>query len=376
MTRVCHMTSAHKNQDIRIFHKECVSLAEAGYEVYLVAQGESFDSKGVHIIGVPANKGGRFSRMTGTAKAVYRKALELDSDIYHFHDPELLPYGLKLAKRGKRVIFDSHEFYDLQISEKYYFPKWTRGAVRRLFIMCENYVLHRIDAIIFPCTFKGINPFAGRAKKTVLLSNSPLLSELNYENVNNAPKKKKAICYVGGLTHNRGITHLIKAAYKAEVKLILGGRFSPEHYQNDLESMLEYSCVDYRGFLNRDGVAKIIRESDIGMCTTLKIGQYNQFDTLATKVYEYWSMGVPVIVTNRPYAREVFKKYDCGICVDPDDTDAIADAIKYLLDNTDIAKQMGENGRRAVLEEFNWAVEEKKLLGLYEELIIAGKQNY
>ena len=62
-------------------------------------------------------------------------------------------------------------------------------------------------------------------------------------------------------------------------------------------------------------------------------------------------------------------QYDFGICVDPANVDEIADAIRYLLDHPDEARQMGENGRCAVKEEFNWGVEEKKLLSLYEEVL-------
>ncbi len=50
--KVCHITSAHNSDDIRIFHKECASLAKAGYDTYLVAKGESREEKGVHVVGV------------------------------------------------------------------------------------------------------------------------------------------------------------------------------------------------------------------------------------------------------------------------------------------------------------------------------------
>ena len=121
MTKVCHMTSVHPPEDVRIFHKECVSLAEAGYEVYLVERGESCEKNGVHIIGLGDLPKNRLKRMTEGAKKVYEKALELDCDIYHFHDPELLPYGLKLKKKGKKVIFDSHENTLEQIPKFYSF---------------------------------------------------------------------------------------------------------------------------------------------------------------------------------------------------------------------------------------------------------------
>ena len=52
MKRVCHLTSVHSSDDTRVFHKECVSLARAGYDVTLVAPGESREEQGVHIVGV------------------------------------------------------------------------------------------------------------------------------------------------------------------------------------------------------------------------------------------------------------------------------------------------------------------------------------
>ena len=82
------------------------------------------------------------------------------------------------------------------------------------------------------------------------------------------------------------------------------------------------------------------------------------------------SMGLPVIITKYPFAEKMIKKYDFGIAVEPDNVDEIADAIMYLIDNPDKAKEMGENGRRAVLEEFNWGIEEKKLINLYRKLEI------
>ena len=89
MIKVCHMTSAHQPGDTRIFQKECVSLAKAGYQVFLVQRGESGENSGVRIIGVGQPSGGRLTRMTAFSKKVYETARALDADIYHFHDPFL-----------------------------------------------------------------------------------------------------------------------------------------------------------------------------------------------------------------------------------------------------------------------------------------------
>mgnify|MGYP000967745261 FL=1 len=52
---VCHFTSAHEYDNVRVFQKECVSLAKAGFEVYLVApKAKSELVEGVQIVGVPS----------------------------------------------------------------------------------------------------------------------------------------------------------------------------------------------------------------------------------------------------------------------------------------------------------------------------------
>ena len=77
MTKVCHMTNVHGVEDVRIFQKECVSLAKAGYEVYLVERGESYEKNGVHIVGVGDIPADRLRRMTEGAKKVYEAAKQL-----------------------------------------------------------------------------------------------------------------------------------------------------------------------------------------------------------------------------------------------------------------------------------------------------------
>lgn len=368
MKKVCHMTSGHRSDDVRIFHKECVSLAKAGYDVFLVAQGESYEKDGVHVVGVEKQTGSRLSRMLFTTKNVYKAALSIDADIYHIHDPELLMYATRLINKGKKVIFDSHENYPAQILHKEYLPKPMRLFIAFIYQNYEKYILKRINAVVIPCKFGGHNIFENIAKETVYIDNLPILSNIFDSNQKLSYPQVPSICYVGGLTYSRGITHLIKASYGAGVKLILCGNFNPIEYHSQLMELPEYECVDYRGFLNRDQVVDVYRESLIGMCTILNVGQYNKGDNFATKVYEYMSMGLPVIITDSPYARKVMEEYGFGICVQPDNVEEIASAIRYLLDNPDIAKQMGENGRRAVLDKFNWGIEEKKLIKLYDDL--------
>ena len=200
MKRVCHLTSVHSSDDTRVFHKECVSLARAGYDVTLVAPGESREELGVHIVGVGEKPVGTLNRLTSPfVKYAYEAALALDCELYHLHDPELLPYALKLKRHGKTVIFDSHEFYSLLIQEKGYIPGFLKKPASRIYGALEAGVFKKLDAVIIPCTSFGKNPFEKCAKRTVIVDNLPDAGrfpppEKLY------PDAENTVGYVGGVT--------------------------------------------------------------------------------------------------------------------------------------------------------------------------------
>lgn len=368
MIKVCHMTSVHSPEDIRIFVKECTTLAKAGYDTYLVEGGETYDKNGVHIIGVGDFHGNRLQRMKEFSKLVYEAALKVDAAIYQIHDPELLPYALKLKQKGKKVIFDSHEYYADQLKHKPYLPKWISWIISRIYKVYENYVLKRIDAAIFPCLKNGVHPFQGKCKRVITVGNVPMLSEL-YDNYDSTVKKyNNSICYVGSLSEERGITEVVKAAYLSNATAYIAGVFSPTDYQAKLEAMPESVAMNYQGKLNRQQVLDLLQRCQIGLATVHSVGQYNKYDILATKCYEYMSLGMPVILTKAPYNEKLNKQYCFGICVDPENEKEIAEAITYLITHPGEVKRMGENGRKAIHDMFNWEKERENLLELYKEL--------
>lgn len=367
MIRVCHMTSAHQPGDNRVFRKECRTLANAGYDVfYVVPDGENGDCDGVHIVNAGKKPASRLKRFTAMARRTYKVAKALDCDVYHFHDTELLPYGLKLAKAGKTVIFDSHECYPLLFLEKEYIPKFLRSAAAKIYKTYETYVAGYMAAVVFPATMDGVNYFEGRCRRTLMLDNLPELASFPAA-IPERVDKEKTVGYIGRLSESRGITQLVLACHQAGVTLRLAGPITPA-YQAQLESMPEYACVDYRGVLPYKEVPGFCGSITVGACVLMNIGQYCHMDNLATKVYEYLSMELPVILTDSRPARKLVEECGCGVCVNPDDVDGITRVIRELLSDPERAKEMGRAGRRAVLEKYNWEKEGEKLVELYREL--------
>lgn len=367
MIKVCHMTSAHNSSDSRIFARECTSLAKAGYEVYLVARGESREENGVHVVGIGGAPTGRIKRMTAFAQKIYEKARSIDADVYHIHDPELLPYAIKLKRRGKRVIFDSHEFYPLQIREKYYLARPLRLIAAKLYEWYETFVCKRIDAVIEVCTVDGVDLFKGRCKNSEFIGNASPLCDC-YDQFTDAPKADGYVCYCGALTHNRGISALVKAAAGTEAQILLAGSYSPSGYENELKELAGFERVTYLGMLNRTEVMEVYKKSAVCYAAAVSIGQYNRCDTLPTKVYEAMAMGLPVILSDSDYTSKINRQYACFYLVEGCDEKQIADGINYLLDHPAEAVEMGKRGRAAVCRAFHWGVEEKKLIDLYRAI--------
>ena len=201
MITITHLTSAHQRYDTRIFIKMCSSLAEHGFDVSLVVAdglGDEIKNK-VNIVDVGVKSGGRLSRMTKTVNKVFKKAVELDVDIYHLHDPELIPIGLKLKRLGKKVIFDSHEDVPKQMIGKPYLNAPLRRLIGAVYGVYENYACAKFDAIITATPFIRdkfllINP------NTIDVNNFPLLEEL--ANTADWTEKRDEVVYVGGIAKN------------------------------------------------------------------------------------------------------------------------------------------------------------------------------
>lgn len=361
--KVCHLTTVHNRNDTRIFLKECVSLKKAGYLVYLlVADGLGNDQQnGIQIVDVGNRSSNRISRFILTTKKIYHQAVKLNAEIYHFHDPELMPFAYWLKLKGKTVIYDSHEDLPRQLVSKPYINRFFSNFLSLVFEKVENFFSKRFSAIITATPhikerFLKINP------NTLDVNNYPILEE--FHNTSDNTFKKNQACFVGGITEIRGIEPLVRACDKINGKLVLVGRFSDTSFKNKIKRLDGWKNVDYRGFLSRQEVKTILAESKVGIVTFLSAP--NHINSQPNKMFEYMSASLPVLSSNFRLWKSIIETNKCGYCVNPQDSAGIAEKINLLFENDNLVEQLGNNGRSSVKNIFHWGIEEKKLLKLYK----------
>lgn len=369
-TKVCVMTSAHPPFDVRIFHKQCKSLAQAGYEVTLIAPGnERVIRDGVRMEPMPVWSS-RANRMVRGAWMMYQKARRQKADVYHFHDPELIPVGVLLRLAGKRVIYDVHEDLPNTISYKPYVPRYLRWLVSRMAAVIEALSSRWFTAIVV-ANPTGAGRFRARNNHVMVVSNYPRIEEIECSRDAGGAAGDGALLYVGvRITRARGAREMVQAMgllpSSMPLQLKLAGGWDPPDLRAELSAIPGWERVDFLGWLGREELAHVLHQARAGLVVLHP--EPNYLTAQPVKLFEYMCAGLPVIASDFPVNREVIEGARCGLLVNPLDPEEIACAIQYLWTHPQQAAEMGRRGQQAVRERFNWANEERALLELYGRL--------
>lgn len=235
--RICHITTVHPANDVRIFAKECRSLSQSGYEVFLIAPETSVKNTDVSLgIKFIPKEHNRFLRLIRGQWRALKEALNLKASLYHFHDPELIFMGLILKLMRKKVVYDVHEDLPRQIRTKEWLPSWSRKVIAFIAESVEWMGTRFFDGIV------TVTPLIQKrfpSHKTILVQNFPILGELAQSGSKNYSDRPLSFAYIGGVTAIRGIREMVKALEYIEipqVKLTLGGNFSPESLLREVKS--------------------------------------------------------------------------------------------------------------------------------------------
>jgi glycosyltransferase involved in cell wall biosynthesis len=366
--KVVHMTSVHTPFDPRIFHKECRSLARAGFEVTVIGTNwQDGEKDRVRIKSIQGNLS-RLGRMTCTVWKIYREARKQEADVYHFHDPELIPIGLLLRASGKSVIYDIHEDMPKEILSKQYLPSWSRELVSWAITRIEGAASARFSALVV-VTPSIAKRFEELNRRTVIVHNYPYVRELVGEGSAIPWKsRRQSVAYVGGLSLQRAIREMVQAMAllpdSLDATLELAGPESKDDTSvAELRRSPGWMRVRHHGFIDQRSTFQILQNVRAGL--VLYHPEPNQVESMPQKIFEYMGAGIPVIASNFPLWRQIIGDAGCGFFVDPLKPAEIAKAIEHVLTHPQEAEEMGRRGQAAVLKRFNWDTEAEKLVQLY-----------
>jgi glycosyltransferase involved in cell wall biosynthesis len=370
---VAHLTSAHSATDIRIQRKECLSLAAAGYHVVLIAPQDKSHiptSSLIQEIVIPKARS-RLTRMCLTSWRVVAAAVRIGADIYHAHDPELLPWLRVLKWLGKSVVYDMHENVPKAITSKPWIPDPLRKPTAMAFAFIEKLLLRNVPVVFaeesYPKDYAWVRTGA-------IVRNYPILDDLFA--ISERPYTTPTVTCLGGITPLRGsvvVLEAVKRCWKRNIAVDLEyiGTVTDEHRRMLLEAVPPDACGQFRilGYVEPDRGWRLLARAHIGMAVLAPIPNY--LESVPTKVLEYMALGKAVIASNFPLYKTLVEDTGAGICVDPEDVDTIANAIEYCVTCPQQARAFGDRGRAIARERYSWHVEAEKLSTLYD-FILAG----
>ncbi|PTM56719.1 glycosyltransferase family 4 protein [Desmospora activa] len=364
--KVVILSSVHHWNDSRIFHKQAVSLARAGWsvELHALAEFEERQVEGIQVKGLPVPTR-KWERLKG-GRELFRRALASGGDIFHIHDPELLPWAVWIRRRtGKPVIYDAHEDLPRQIMTKPWIPHLLRPPLSRLAHVAEKGMARRLSAVV-TVTEPIADSFAP-IKRVRLVKNYPLPIPIRERREHVGPPR---ILYVGGISYLRGYREMIAmmdhipSELCAELHLI--GPLQHIRLEDREEAQLQAKNIFLHGRIPFEQVQQWLLSGSVGLVCLHPVENYRE--SLPIKLFEYMATGLPVVATDFPLWREILQKSGAGVTVNPLDPVAMAREVTALLQDPDRCRRMGEQGQKAHRNVYNWGAEEKTLLRLYQEL--------
>ncbi len=369
---VCHVTTAHAPFDDRIFHKECLTLARAGYDVHLLACGAPdgvVDGVRLHALPLPPN---RLARTLLWPWLACRRVLSLRPApaLVHFHDPELLPAGQVLRLGGMRVIYDVHENVAGDLRWKPYLPGFLRPPAALAYRAAEAFLgvgmptLHVLEEIARhyrqPRAVVRNLPWAGGA---AVRPDPP---------AGRTPR----LVYLGVISTDRGAMTMIELAESllrrgVDFSLRLVGPILEAHLEPKLRRAIEAGGLTGRvslaGPLPYRRVGEELAAADVGLCLLHPTPNY--VNSLATKVLEYMRAGLPVVASDFRRWREHVAGTGAGVHTDVTCVEKIADCVQGLLSDPARMREMSRRGVQAVQSRYCWEREQQKLLAFYRRLL-------
>ena len=387
--KVCMVVSNPFVNDSRV-QREAQSLANNGYDVTVFAtEGGKFKEEGR--VGRITVKRLRVKNYALThlkfwkVYTVFYKLVGIISAeraaIYHAHDADTLLLCFLAARRNKaKLVYDFHEYW----RAKNYFSKnifeflWTRLVKKYEYRLIEKLIAPRADALITvndSLAEKFEKDYRIKEKPVVLFNAPPyvpqnkLVPSLLRRKIG-ARKDDRLALFLGGLNRNRGLMNLIKSLdyLGQEFKMVFLGYGPLKDKIGEMGKIGKYrGKVFVLDAVPSAEVPKWASGADVGVAP-IQNATWSYFHSSPNKIFEYMMAGLPIACSDFPEMRRIVKENKVGVTFNPDDPQDIARAIEEIFEDPEKYREMRENSLKAVMEKFNWEIEEHKLLNLYESI--------
>jgi len=307
---------------------------------------------------------------------MFFKAIKIKAQVYHLHDPELIPCGILLRCLGKKVILDIHE----NIAEDIFDKHWIRNRrlAYTLFSLFEWLACKLFYILLAEHSYeKRYKRLSKRYAVVLNYVDNDFFAP--FRNTRKGSEKGINLFYIGIVLENRGILQICQAIHilkqegivchfhvVGELYTELSGKIKALAYYSEIEGLLHF-----HGRMPLEQGYGMARDMDIGMCIIWSMN--NSRESYPTKLFEYMSIGLPVITSNFPLYKKVIEENETGICVDPMNESEIAEAIKSIHMNVEKSERMSERGILEAKNKYDWRSQEQVLMGVYENIGGHGK---
>jgi glycosyltransferase involved in cell wall biosynthesis len=294
-----------------------------------------------------------------TAKMFF-KSIKLKPNIIHCNDTTVLPLGvmLKLFTKSK-LIYDAHELE----SDRNGLTK----ILSKMTLFVEKILWRYVDALIVvsPSIEKWYKENIGEKYSEIIL-NSPVL-ENNVSSDEKVYLRKhfsidddsKIFLYVGGLVAGRGLSLIVEAFKRSDIKsslVFLGyGELS-----DDLKKIAdEHPNIYVHDAVPHEQVVPVAKSADVGLCLIQNVS-LSDYYCLPNKLFEYCFAEIPVLASDFPDISETVEKYNLGKCCELN-TQSIYESIKEFESIAELPKINSDE-----LYDLSWDAQEEKLIKLYK----------
>ena len=370
------ITTVHAVCDVRIHAKEAQTLADAGYNVTLIApHSRSETIQGIAVVPLPSSRS-RLERIGTLGWKAFRLAWREKADAYHFHDPELLPWGWLLQTISRKpAIYDVHEYYRESILTKEWLPLCGRRLLGWMVAQGESFFAKRLAGVV-TVNDELQRRFSLHNGKCIAVYNYPQAGLVAMQPACYKGRVPYSVIYLGGASQVRGYHSMIRAMEfvrerEPQAKCIIVGAIDRAGMSESLvrseDRLLRNGGLVHIGVVPYGEVLQYLRTACIAWLPWLRTP--NNEKGMPTKLFEYMAAGLPVVASSMGYIAEIIDEAGCGVLVSPGDAEAHSEAILALLQDRTRAESLGAAGQAAMMSRFRWEPQGEKLLAFYEEIL-------